>query len=227
MDARGARPTKPGVPVTRKRAVNGLRERTTAGWNCTPETISRCGGATLVTGIETFPSASLIWPAGPGGGGGELAAARTIALGRDTAELDPALFVAVTRTRIRWPRSTETRTYVCFVAPAMLMQLLPPRPQRRHWYMNVNGCVPPQVPFAAVSVWPTSATPVTAGRDWTVGGVAAVDAPAMPTAEATAMAAAPAAAASMSLLLECMNFTPDPCDEPAARWLCRFTSRLR
>src|SRR2546429_8547709 len=100
------RTTKPRVSVTRKRAVNGLRERTTAGWNCTPETISRCGGATLVTGIETFPSASLIWPAGPGGGGGgELAAARTLPPGRHTARLDPAPFVAVTRTPHRGLRA--------------------------------------------------------------------------------------------------------------------------
>ena len=84
--------------------------------------------------MEIFPSPSLIWPPGPGGGGGgELAGRRTTALGRETAELEPALFAAVTRTRMRWLRSAETSTYVWAVAPARLMQLAPPLPQRRHW----------------------------------------------------------------------------------------------
>ena len=125
------RTTKPRVSVTRKRAVNGLRERTTIGSNCTPETISRCGDATFATGMEIFPSASLICPPGPGGGA--VGAARTTPLARDTAELEPALLVTVTRARIRWPWSSETRTYVCDFASARSAQLLPPLPQRSHW----------------------------------------------------------------------------------------------
>src|SRR5439155_5942199 len=100
--------TKPRVSVTRNRVVNGSRERTTVGVNSTLETISRCGGETLVTGIDTFPSASLIWPLGPGGGGG--VAVCTTFDGRDSAELEPALFFAVTSTRIRWPTSSDVRT---------------------------------------------------------------------------------------------------------------------
>ena len=110
--------------------MNGFRERTTIGANSTPETISRCGESTLVTGIDTFPSASLIWPLGPGGGG--VGAACTTAEGRDTAELEPALFAAVTRTRIRWPRSADASAYVFDVAPDTSAQLPPPLPQRRH-----------------------------------------------------------------------------------------------
>src|SRR5205823_11446212 len=150
MQTSAPRTTKPRVSVTRKRAVNGSRDRTTLGANSTPETISRCGWSTLVTGIDTFPSASLIWPLGPGGGG--FAAGRTMPDGRDTAELEPALFVAVTRTRIRWPASAEARTYVCDVAPDTSAQLPPPLPQRRHRYENVSGFVPAQLPFLAVSM---------------------------------------------------------------------------
>ena len=55
--------------------------------------------------------------------------------------------------------------------------------------------MPAQSPFLAVSVRPTCAVPVTYGSERTLGGFAAVDAPAKPAAEATAIAAAPAKAA--------------------------------
>src|SRR5207244_7513277 len=129
------------------------RDRIGLGVKLTSETTSRCGALTLVTGIEVLPSASLIWPAGPGGGGGGgEVAGRTIAVRADSALADPALFVARTSKRRRWLTSALTRRYVFAVAPAMSVQLPGWFVQRRHWYANVIGCVPPHSPSRAVSV---------------------------------------------------------------------------
>src|SRR5437764_3784601 len=195
------RTTKPRVSLTRKRAWNGLRERIGLGEKLTSETTSRCGGLTLVTGIDVLPSASFTWPAGPVAGGGGLVAAFTVELGRETAELVPALFAARTSTRMRWPTSAATRTYVFAVAPEMSAQLLPPLPHRRHWYANVIGFVPPQSPLSVVRVEPSLASPEMLGTARTVGGSAAVVAPAMPTSVARVASSAPAAADSRILPL--------------------------
>lgn len=82
----------------------------------------------------------------------------------EAAVAEPAAFVAVTWTRIFVRASFEVRTYVCDVAVAMSVQLAPSELQRCHWYAYVTGVEPVQVPLVAVSVWPSLATPVTAGR---------------------------------------------------------------
>src|SRR5204862_3033275 len=135
------------------------------------------------TGIDVLPSASLICPAGPLAGGG-VVAAFTTALGCDSAELEPALFAARTSTLMRRPMSAEASTYVFEVAPATSAQFAPPSPQRRHWYENVIGCVPPHEPLRAVIVEPSRATPPTDGTDRTVGGLAEVVASAIPATPA-------------------------------------------
>src|SRR5437763_5679577 len=214
------RTTKPRVSLTRKRAWNGLRERIGLGEKLTSETTSRCGGLTLVTGIDVLPSASFTWPAGPVAGGGGLVAAFTVELGRETAELVPALFAARTSTRMRWPTSAATRTYVFAVAPEMSAQLLPPLPHRRHWYANVIGFVPPQSPLSVVRVEPSLASPEMLGTARTVGGSAAVVAPAMPTSVARVASSAPAAADSRILPLVFIVSTPPVgirCEYPHGR----------
>jgi hypothetical protein len=45
----------------------------------------------------------------------------------------------------------------------MSVQGAPLASQRRHWYENVIGCVPLQVPFEALSVCPSCAVPVIVG----------------------------------------------------------------
>jgi hypothetical protein len=56
------------VSDTCTRTDTGVRrDVTTLGVKCTLSMTSRAGSATLVTGIEIFPLASLIWPSGPAG----------------------------------------------------------------------------------------------------------------------------------------------------------------
>lgn len=60
------RTQKPRVSETCTRTDTGaLRDVTTLGVKCTLSITSRAGSTTLVTGIEIFPLASLIWPSGP------------------------------------------------------------------------------------------------------------------------------------------------------------------
>src|SRR5262249_26222818 len=89
----------------------------------------------------------------------------TTAVGAESAKLAPALFVAVTPTRTVLPTSTDASVYVLPLAPMMSAQLPPLESQRRHWYENVIGCVPDQVPGFAVSVSPCLATPAIVGGD--------------------------------------------------------------
>ena len=60
----------------------------------------------------------------------------------------PSLFLAVTRMRTVLPTSGFFSVYVCLVAPPMFAQLFPCSSQRRHWYLNVIGCVPVHVPWS-------------------------------------------------------------------------------
>ena len=53
--------------------------------------------------------------------------------------------------------------YVFVVVPLMSEQFAPLASQRRHWYVNVSGCWPTQVPLFAVSVCPTCGVPDTVG----------------------------------------------------------------
>ena len=65
-----SRTTNPRVSVTRKRPVNGARDRITVGSNCTCEMTSRFRSATLEAGIDVSPPGRRIAPAGlPGGSG--------------------------------------------------------------------------------------------------------------------------------------------------------------
>ena len=43
--------------------------------------------------------------------------------------------------------------------------------QRSHWYVNVIGCVPDQVPLLTVQVRPTRGVPVIAGKAVFTGGL--------------------------------------------------------
>ena len=63
---------------------------------------------------------------------GATGAGATTDVGSELALLEPALFVAVTTTRIVEPTSAATAVYVSDVAPLMLPQLLPPVSQRCH-----------------------------------------------------------------------------------------------
>ena len=57
----------------------------------------------------------------------------TTAVCADVAAEEPALFEAVTTTRIVAPPSAATKVYVLPVAPPMSAQLAPAELQRRHW----------------------------------------------------------------------------------------------
>jgi hypothetical protein len=86
----------------------------------------------------------------------------------DATVVEPEEFVAVTRTRMREPASFPVSVWVAFVAPAICAQLLPSgsppsAPHRTHWYANVIGWVPVQLPVVVESVAPTAAEPVIAG----------------------------------------------------------------
>ena len=52
----------------------------------------------------------------------------------DVADVDPAVFVAVTITRVVVPTSAGVSLYVVAVAPAMSAQFAPAVSHRRHWY---------------------------------------------------------------------------------------------
>jgi hypothetical protein len=56
------------------------------------------------------------------------------AVGADVTEVDPAPFLAITRTRMVLLTSTVFSAYVFSVAPLIAEQLPPLRSQRRHWY---------------------------------------------------------------------------------------------
>jgi hypothetical protein len=63
---------------------------------------------------------------------GATAAAATTPVAAEEADDEPALFEAVTTTRIVEPTSADTSVYVLPVAPAMSTQLAPAESQRRH-----------------------------------------------------------------------------------------------
>jgi hypothetical protein len=87
----------------------------------------------------------------------------TVAVASDVALAGPTAFVAVTTTRIVEPASAEVSWYDWLPAPAMSLHGEPLTSQRRHWYVNVIGGVPFQVPFEAVSVWPSCGVPSIVG----------------------------------------------------------------
>jgi hypothetical protein len=82
--------------------------------------------------VKTWPATAL--PEIVGGdefAGGD---APTTAVGADVAVLEPALFDAVTTTRIVDPTSAADAAYDEPVAPGVAAQLAPPASQRCHWY---------------------------------------------------------------------------------------------
>jgi hypothetical protein len=94
--------------------------------------MSRCGGATLVTGIDVWPFGSLLAPGGASG-------SETTAVGADVAELEPWLLRAVTATRSRDPRSRAGTAYVWPVEPDRATQFWPALLHRSHWNVNTIG----------------------------------------------------------------------------------------
>jgi hypothetical protein len=59
----------------------------------------------------------------------------TTAVAAELAVLEPKVFEPVTATRTVVPESPAPSTYVCDVAPAILVQLAPVWSQLRHWYV--------------------------------------------------------------------------------------------
>jgi hypothetical protein len=57
----------------------------------------------------------------------------TTAVADDVAEVEPTLFVAVTRSRISDPASDDDNEYVCAVAPETSTQLEPATLHLSHW----------------------------------------------------------------------------------------------
>ena len=92
----------------------------------------------------------------------------TAAVAFDAAVAEPSPLVAVTRTRRRRPTSALATTYLEVLAPPIVAQsdpseAPPSAPQRTHWYANVIGLAPAQVPAPAVSVCPCCAVPEIVG----------------------------------------------------------------
>src|SRR5262249_4351598 len=102
----------------------------------------------------------------------------------------PALFVAVTFTRIAWPTSAAVRRNVAPPAPGTALQAAPLWSHLCHSYAYVIGVVPPQEPLEAVSVWPLRAVPAIFGSAAFWGGEAARTADPAPCA-ATSPRASP------------------------------------
>src|ERR1022692_373636 len=72
----------------------------------------------------------------------------------------PEEFVAVTCTRTVIPYRSDVIVKVLCVAPTMLKQLPVGESHFFHWYVNVIGNEPVQLPFDADSVSPMFGTPV-------------------------------------------------------------------
>src|SRR5947209_7249227 len=96
----------------------------------------------------------------------------TTAVCCEVAWAEPAAFVSVTTTRTVVPTSPGPSAYVWAVAPWMFWQLLPAGSHDCPWWRYLPG-VPYQVPFAAVSVWPSVVVPEIDGGAVLAGGAAA------------------------------------------------------
>src|ERR671932_2048111 len=83
--------------------------------------------------VSVWPSCALPEMVGGDVFAGAVAAAVTTAVCAELALLEPTELVAVTVTRSVEPTSAFATRYVCWVAPAMLVQLPPALSQRRHW----------------------------------------------------------------------------------------------
>ena len=87
-------------------------------------------------------------------GGTPLGASVTTAVAAESAALEPAPLVAVTRARSVESRSAAATRYVEAVAPVMFAHAPPPALQRNHWWEKLVG-LPYQVPVVAESDCPT------------------------------------------------------------------------
>ena len=96
---------------------------------------------------------------------------RTTLVAALVAVVEPALLVAVCRTRSVAPASALTGEYVDDVAPEMSLQLLP-SVERCHCHARVGVEPLVQVGAVAVSVCPTCTVPATVGLPDAVGGIA-------------------------------------------------------
>ena len=72
----------------------------------------------------------------------------------------------------------------------MGVQPVPEAEHRVHWYLNVIGVVPPQLPLWAVRILPTTGVPLMDGRVVFVGGPVAADVLAATTVATSAVATA-------------------------------------
>src|SRR6266542_5063263 len=127
-------------------------------------TTSLAGALTCVTAAAATPAASFGQPVGDGVG-----VAVTFAVAALVAAAEPLELLPITPTRSVLPRSLFFTTYVVVVAPAMLWQPAPLPSHTSHWYWNVIGDAPVQVPGLAVSVLPLEASPLIVGADVAAG----------------------------------------------------------
>jgi hypothetical protein len=94
---------------------------------------------------------------------GRVGAATTAAVGSESCRVVPPGPAAVRATRTVWPASAALTSYMRSVWPGIGSHAPPVASHRSHWYTNVRGPVPVQVPGSTASVSPTRGVPVTAG----------------------------------------------------------------
>jgi hypothetical protein len=94
----------------------------------------------------------------------------TAAVGAETAVAEPAAEAAVTTTSSARPTSVLTGRYDSRVAPEIETQFAPAASQRDHWYENLSGFPPSQVPGTAAMRRPATAGPTSVGGAERSGG---------------------------------------------------------
>ena len=87
---------------------------------------------------------------------GFVPAGETAAVGAEAAAALPVRDVAVTTTLSECPTSSLTGLYDSAIALGIVVQFAPAASQRLHWYVNVIGFPPSQVPGTAAKRSPTS-----------------------------------------------------------------------
>src|SRR5579884_3891313 len=94
---------------------------------------------------------------------GEVPAGATAAVAAVVATALPAAEVAVTTTLSECPTAVLSGRYDSPVAPVIDAQLAPAASQSLHWYANVSGLPPAQVPGTAARSSPASGAPTIVG----------------------------------------------------------------
>jgi hypothetical protein len=166
--------TFPGVAGTSVGSDN-QRDWAVGGWVETifSECVGECAASVAQLNVavpfdEYVGRGSVSKFRGAGARFGPLGAAVTGPTAADSAVVEPAMFVAVTRKRSVESTSAVSGAYVVAVAPAIGAQAAPSPSQRSHRYASVG--VPVQVPLVALSVSPTLGVPATAGGTVLAGG---------------------------------------------------------